>query len=273
MSGRAPSQHAIIAHVDHGKTRGRQAARPVRHVSRNQIGRRGVMDSTIGSASAGHHDLAKNCAVQYEGDPYQHHRYAGHPIRGAVERVCRWSMACCCWSMRWKPMPQTRFVTRKACVGPEADRRGQQDRSPGARPDFVVNATFDCSTSWRQREQLDFPVLYASALKPATVDRLEELPLFAPVGATAACPRSADRREGGSMRPLFERSCATFRCETRIRRTLQLQICAPILSTVGKIGSAGAPRPHTRRQDVIAIDGPKARRCAACQPGADVQGA
>ena len=72
------------------------------------------------------------------------------------------------------PMPQTRFVTRKAlALRLEADRGGEQDRPRRARaPEWVVNQTFDLFDKLgATEEQLDFPVVYASALQGyATLD-------------------------------------------------------------------------------------------------------
>jgi GTP-binding protein len=61
------------------------------------------------------------------------------------------------------PMPQTR-LSRKAPPSSFPDRGGEQGSRPGARPEWVVNQTFFFRQARRERDQLDFPVVYASAL-------------------------------------------------------------------------------------------------------------
>jgi GTP-binding protein len=94
------------------------------------------------------------------------------------------------------PMPQTRFVTRKAlALGLRPIVVVNKVDRDGARPEWVVSQTFDLfDRLGATEEQLDFPVIYASALQGWAVPDLSEAP-------GAAGSRSADE---ASMRPLFE---------------------------------------------------------------------
>jgi len=186
---RALRNIAIIAHVDHGKTTLVDKLLAQSGTFReNQTVADRVMDSNELERERGITILAKNCAVQYEGTHINIVDTPGHAdFGGEVERVL--SMVdgvLLLIDAVDGPMPQTRFVLRKALghglqpivVVNKIDR-------PGARPDFVVNATFDLFDKLGASEdQLDFPVLYASALNGYAVDRLEELPSVAPTGAT-----------------------------------------------------------------------------------------
>src|SRR5579859_1733050 len=173
---------AIIAHVDHGKTTLvdkllRQAGTFAAH---QHIAER-VMDSNDLERERGITILAKNCAVQYEGTHINIVDTPGHAdFGGEVERVLSMvdSVLLLVDAVEG-PMPQTRFVTRKALalglkpivVVNEIDR-------PGARPDWVVNQTFDLFDKLgASDEQLDFPVIYASALQGwASTDYTERRP-------------------------------------------------------------------------------------------------
>ncbi len=80
---------------------------------------------------------------------------------------CPWSMACCCWWTPWKARCRRRiFVTRKAlALGLKPIVVVNKIDRPGARPDFVINATFELFDKLgATEEQLDFPVVYASGL-------------------------------------------------------------------------------------------------------------
>jgi GTP-binding protein len=161
---------AIIAHVDHGKTTlvdkllqqsGTFAAH--QHVEER------VMDSNDLERERGITILAKNCAVRYQGTHINIVDTPGHAdFGGEVERVLSMVDGVLLLVDAVEgPMPQTRFVTRKALaqglkpivVVNKVDR-------PGARPDWVVNQTFDLFDKLGAAEdQLDFPVVYASALQ------------------------------------------------------------------------------------------------------------
>src|ERR1051326_1770255 len=160
---------AIIAHVDHGKTTlvdkllqqsGTFAAH--QHVEER------VMDSNDLERERGITILAKNCAVRYRGTHINIVDTPGHAdFGGEVERVLSMVDGVLLLVDAVEgPMPQTRFVTRKALalgllpivVVNKVDR-------PGARPQWVVNQTFELFDKLNAIEkQLDFPVIYASAL-------------------------------------------------------------------------------------------------------------
>src|SRR5688500_3557052 len=161
---------AIIAHVDHGKTTLvdkllQQAGTFAKH--QHLVER--VMDSNDLERERGITILAKNCAVRYQGTHINIVDTPGHAdFGGEVERVLSMVDGVLLLVDAVEgPMPQTRFVTRKALaqglkpivVVNKVDR-------PGARPEWVVNQTFELFDKLGATEhQLDFPVIYASALQ------------------------------------------------------------------------------------------------------------
>jgi GTP-binding protein len=160
---------AIIAHVDHGKTTLvdkllQQAGTFAKH---QHIVER-VMDSNDIEKERGITILAKNTAVDYQGVHINIVDTPGHAdFGGEVERVLSMVDGVLLLVDAVEgPMPQTRFVTRKALaqglkpivVVNKVDR-------DSARPDWVVNQTFDLMDKLGATEdQLDFPVIYASAI-------------------------------------------------------------------------------------------------------------
>jgi GTP-binding protein len=112
--------------------------------------------------------LAKNCAVTWQGTHINIVDTPGHAdFGGEVERVL--SMVdgvLLLVDAQEGPMPQTRFVTKKAlALGLKPIVVVNKVDRPGARPDWVVNATFDLFDKLGATdEQLDFPVVYASGL-------------------------------------------------------------------------------------------------------------
>lgn len=179
---------AIIAHVDHGKTTlvdkllqqsGTFAAH--QHVSER------VMDSNDLEKERGITILAKNCAVNYMGTHINIVDTPGHAdFGGEVERVLSMVDGVLLLVDAVEgPMPQTRFVTRKAlALGLKPIVVVNKIDRPGARPDWVVNHTFDLFDKLgATEEQLDFPVVYASALQgyaslDATKPSTDLRPLF-----------------------------------------------------------------------------------------------
>jgi GTP-binding protein len=166
---RALRNVAIIAHVDHGKTTLvdqllRQSGTFREH---QHLGER-VMDSNDLERERGITILAKNCAVEYEGTHINIVDTPGHAdFGGEVERVLSMVDGVLLLVDAVEgPMPQTRFVTRKAlALGLKPIVVVNKIDRPGARPDFVVNATFDLFDKLGATEaQLDFPVIYASGL-------------------------------------------------------------------------------------------------------------
>jgi len=160
---------AIIAHVDHGKTTLvdkllRQSGTFAAH--QHLVER--VMDSNDLERERGITILAKNTAVDYDGVHINIVDTPGHAdFGGEVERsLSMVDGVLLLVDAVEGPMPQTRFVTRKAlALGLNPVLVVNKIDRPGARPDWVVNATFDMMDKLGASEhQLDFPVVYASAL-------------------------------------------------------------------------------------------------------------
>jgi GTP-binding protein len=236
---------AIIAHVDHGKTTMvekllQQAGTFAKH---QQVSER-VMDSNDLEKERGITILAKNCAVDYEGTHINIVDTPGHAdFGGEVERVLSMVDGVLLLVDAVEgPMPQTRFVTRKAlALGLKPIVVVNKIDRPGARPDWVVSATFDLFDKLgATEEQLDFPVVYASALNGfATLDHTtpssDMRPLFDAV--LKYVPQRADDTDG----------------------PLQFQICSLDYSSyVGKIGIGRINRGRLKAlQDVMIQDGPE----------------
>jgi GTP-binding protein len=173
---------AIIAHVDHGKTTLvdcllKQSGTFAAH---EKVGER-IMDSNAIEKERGITILAKNCAIDYGGVRINVVDTPGHAdFGGEVERVL--SMVdgvLLLVDAVDGPMPQTRFVTRKALgLGLKAIVVVNKVDRPGARAGWVVDQTFDLFDKLGATdEQLDFPVVYASALQGwASLDHTQQLP-------------------------------------------------------------------------------------------------
>jgi GTP-binding protein len=166
---RALRNVAIIAHVDHGKTTlVDQLLRQSGTFQDHQALSERVMDSNDLERERGITILAKNCAVEYEGTHINIVDTPGHAdFGGEVERVLSMVDGVLLLVDAVEgPMPQTRFVTRKAlALGLKPIVVVNKIDRPGARPDYVVNATFDLFDKLgASEEQLDFPVIYASGL-------------------------------------------------------------------------------------------------------------
>src|SRR3979409_2410525 len=173
---------AIIAHVDHGKTTLvdkllRQSGTFAAH---QHIEER-VMDSNDLEKERGITILAKNCAVSYNGTHINIVDTPGHAdFGGEVERVLSMVDGVLLLVDAVEgPMPQTRFVTRKAlALGLKAIVVVNKIDRPGARPAWVIDQTFELFDKLgASDEQLDFPVIYASALQGwASTDYTERRP-------------------------------------------------------------------------------------------------
>ena len=160
---------AIIAHVDHGKTTlVDQLLRQSGTFRENEKVAERVMDNNDLERERGITILAKNCAVSWQGTHINIVDTPGHAdFGGEVERVL--SMVDCVLLLVDAvegPMPQTRFVTKKAlALGLRPIVVVNKVDRPGSRIDYVVNATFDLFDKLgATEEQLDFPVVYASGL-------------------------------------------------------------------------------------------------------------
>jgi GTP-binding protein len=231
---------AIIAHVDHGKTTLvdkllRQAGTFAAH---QHVTER-VMDSNDLERERGITILAKNCAVQYEGTHINIVDTPGHAdFGGEVERVLSMvdSVLLLVDAVEG-PMPQTRFVTRKAlALGLKPIVVVNKVDRPGARPDWVVNQTFDLFDKLgATEEQLDFPVVYASALNGfATLDQ---------------------NTQSDNMRPLFDAILKHVPVrDADLEAPLQLQICSLDYSSfVGRIGIGRVARGRIRSGQQVAV--------------------
>jgi GTP-binding protein len=173
---------AIIAHVDHGKTTLvdcllRQSGTFAAH---EKVVER-VMDSNDIERERGITILAKNCAIEYGGTRINIVDTPGHAdFGGEVERVLSMVDGVLLLVDAVEgPMPQTRFVTRKAlALGHKAIVVVNKIDRPGARPGWVVDHTFELFDKLGATdEQLDFPVIYASALQGwASTDYTERQP-------------------------------------------------------------------------------------------------
>jgi GTP-binding protein len=161
---------AIIAHVDHGKTTLVDCLlkQSGTFASHEKVGER-VMDSNDIERERGITILAKNCAIEYGGTRINIVDTPGHAdFGGEVERVLSMVDAVLLVIDAVEgPMPQTRFVTRKAlALGHKAIVVVNKIDRPGSRPGWVIDQTFDLFDQLGATdEQLDFPVIYASALQ------------------------------------------------------------------------------------------------------------
>jgi len=160
---------AIIAHVDHGKTTMvdkllQQAGTFASH----QAVEERVMDSNDLEKERGITILAKNTALTYEGTRINIVDTPGHAdFGGEVERVLGMvDGVVLLVDAVDGPMPQTRFVTKKAlALGLKPIVVINKVDRPSARTDWVIDQTFDLFANLDATdEQLDFPVVYASAL-------------------------------------------------------------------------------------------------------------
>ncbi len=179
---------AIIAHVDHGKTTlVDKLLKQSGTLDRKDQGSERVMDSNDQERERGITILAKNTAINWGEYRINIVDTPGHAdFGGEVERVLSMvDSVCLLVDAVDGPMPQTRFVTSKAferglrpiVVVNKVDR-------PGARPDWVVDQVFDLfDRLGATDEQLDFPIVYASALNGIAGLELNDLasdmtPLF-----------------------------------------------------------------------------------------------
>ncbi|MEY4211590.1 MAG: hypothetical protein RLZ92_1971, partial [Pseudomonadota bacterium] len=161
---------AIIAHVDHGKTTlvDQLLQQSGTFDSHEKVDER-VMDSNALEKERGITILAKNTAIDWNGYHINIVDTPGHAdFGGEVERVLSMvDSVLLLVDAVDGPMPQTRFVTQKAfALGLKPIVVINKIDRPGARPDWVIDQTFDLfDRLGATDEQLDFPIVYASALK------------------------------------------------------------------------------------------------------------
>ncbi len=243
MSVRPIRNIAIIAHVDHGKTTLvdqllRQSGTFAAH---QQVDER-VMDSNDLEKERGITILAKNTAVDYHGIHINIVDTPGHAdFGGEVERVLGMVDGVLLLVDAVEgPMPQTRFVTKKAlALGLKPIVVVNKVDRDGADPDNAINLTFDLFDKLgASDEQLDFPIVYASGLNgwaalSLDASRVDMVPLFETVLSHVAAP------------------------EADVEAPLQLQISALDYSSyVGRIGVGRIKRGRVRTgQQVLVMYG------------------
>jgi GTP-binding protein len=160
---------AIIAHVDHGKTTLVDGMLKQAHVFReNQVVMERVMDSNDLERERGITILAKNTAVVYKSIKINIVDTPGHAdFGGEVERVLNMvDGVLLLVDAVDGPMPQTRFVLRKALeLGHKAIVVINKVDRPNARPEWVANATFDLFIELGASDaQAEFPIIYTNAI-------------------------------------------------------------------------------------------------------------
>jgi GTP-binding protein len=180
---------AIIAHVDHGKTTlvDKLLQQSGTFAAHAKVAER-IMDSNDLEKERGITILAKNTALDWNGYHINIVDTPGHAdFGGEVERVLSMvDSVLLLVDAVDGPMPQTRFVTQKAfALGLNPIVVINKIDRPGARPDWVVDQTFDLfDRLGATDEQLDFPIVYASAING-----------YAGLDSSVS---------GGDMSPLFE---------------------------------------------------------------------
>lgn len=231
---------AIIAHVDHGKTTlVDQLLRQSGTLGERAAPIERMMDTYDLEKERGITILAKNTSIKWQDYRINIVDTPGHAdFGGEVERVLSMvdSVLLLVDAVEG-PMPQTRFVTQKAfswglkpiLVVNKIDRAG-------ARPDWVVNQVFDLFDSLgASDEQLDFPVIYASALQGYAKHNLDD--------------------ESQNMTPLFEAIVGSVKPpQVNIEGPFQMQISALDYSSyVGAIGIGRITRGKINRNTPVMI--------------------
>jgi GTP-binding protein len=241
---------AIIAHVDHGKTTLvdqllRQSGTFGAH---EQVSAR-VMDSNDLEKERGITILAKNTAIDWNGYHINIVDTPGHAdFGGEVERVLSMvdSVLLLVDAVEG-PMPQTRFVTQKAfALGLKPIVVINKVDRPGARPDWVLDQTFDLfDRLGASEEQLDFPVVYTSALKG-----------YAGLSSDVA---------GGDMTPLLETIVNQVPCpDVDVGGPFRMQVSSlDFNSYVGVIGIGRIERGSVRTNKPLTVVGRDGQQRAA----------
>ena len=214
---------AIVAHVDHGKTTLVDGLlKQAGAFRRGEVIHECALDSNELERERGITILSKCTAITYKGTRINIVDTPGHAdFGGEVERVLSMVDGVLLLVDAVEgPMPQTRFVTKKAlALGLKPIVVINKVDRPGARPDYVINATFDLFDKLHATEdQLDFPVVYASGLNGwATLTQGEV---------------------GTDLQPLFDAMLQHVPAhEGSPADPLQLQICSLDYSSyVGRIG-------------------------------------
>jgi GTP-binding protein len=238
---------AIIAHVDHGKTTlVDQLLRQSGTFRENAKMTERVMDNNDLEKERGITILAKNCAVSWQGTHINIVDTPGHAdFGGEVERALSMVDGVVLLIDAVEgPMPQTRFVTKKAlALGLKPIVVVNKVDRPGARPDYVINAAFELFDKLgATEEQLDFPVVYASGLN----------------GWATMQEGTPGEQWGKDLAPLFDTVLSHVKAHAGDPAApLQLQISSMDYSSyVGKIG-VGRINQGTLKmpQDVVMVTG------------------
>ncbi|MEY3652494.1 MAG: GTP-binding protein [Pseudomonadota bacterium] len=240
---------AIIAHVDHGKTTlVDQLLRQSGTFRANEKITERVMDNNDLEKERGITILAKNCAVSWKGTHINIVDTPGHAdFGGEVERALSMVDGVVLLIDAVEgPMPQTRFVTKKAlALGLKPIVVVNKVDRPGSRPDYVINAAFDLFDKLGASEdQLDFPVVYASGLN----------------GWASMNEGTPGEQWGPDLGALFDTVLQHVPAHAGDPNApLQLQISSLDYSSyVGRIGvgriNAGTIRPN---QEVLVMQGPE----------------
>jgi GTP-binding protein len=191
---------AIIAHVDHGKTTlVDQLLRQSGTFRAHQAMTERIMDSNDLEKERGITILAKNCAIEVDGTRINIVDTPGHAdFGGEVERALSMvDSVLLVVDAVDGPMPQTRFVTRKAlALGLKPILVVNKIDRPGSRPHWVIDQVFELFDKLgATAEQMDFPIVYCSALAGFAVNEIEEM---------EALPRNETGMPQGTMRALYD---------------------------------------------------------------------
>jgi GTP-binding protein len=284
---------AIIAHVDHGKTTlvDKLLHQAGAFAAHEHIAER-VMDSNDIERERGITIFAKNCAIDYAGVHINIVDTPGHAdFGGEVERVLGMVDGVLLLVDAVEgPMPQTRFVTRKAlALGLKPIVVVNKVDRDGARLDWVVNRTFELFDNLgATEEQLDFPVVYASALQgwatlEPTVRHSDMRALFETILERVPPPRDAG--EDGPLQlqiSALDYSSYVGRIGIgRIRRgklhpadeiSVLLPNAAPVAAKIGQVfgfqGLARVPLDEALAGDIVQFTGVDdlAIGCTICDP-------
>ena len=178
---------AIIAHVDHGKTTLVDALLAQSGSLSRGVDHDCILDSNDQERERGITILSKICAIRYNELHVNIIDTPGHAdFGGEVERVVRMADGCLLLVDAFEgPMPQTRYVLRKALeVGLKPVVVVNKVDKDGARPEAVVDAVFDLMVELNAEDwQLDFPVVYGSGrdgwmVRDLADERSDLRPLF-----------------------------------------------------------------------------------------------
>jgi len=246
---------AIIAHVDHGKTTlVDMLLRQSGTFRANEKVAERVMDSNDLEKERGITILAKNCAVDWKDTHINIVDTPGHAdFGGEVERALSMVDGVMLLIDAVEgPMPQTRFVTKKAlALGLKPIVVVNKVDRPGARPDYVINAAFDLFDKLgATEEQLDFPVVYASGLN----------------GWASMDEGAPGEQWGKDLAPLFDTVLSHVPANKGDPAApLQLQVSSLDYSTyVGRIGVGRISQGTIRvNQEVLVMEGPDGKSSKA----------